>query len=47
MRMTEEQWDAVINVNLKSVFNFTKAVSAINAETEKRFDYQHEALLSA
>jgi len=22
MRMTEEQWDAVINVNLKSVFNF-------------------------
>ncbi len=26
MRMTEEQWDAVINVNMKSVFNFTKAV---------------------
>lgn len=26
MRMTEAQWDAVINVNLKSVFNFTKAV---------------------
>ena len=26
MRMTEEQWDAVITVNLKSVFNFTKAV---------------------
>jgi len=26
MRMTEEQWDLVINVNLKSVFNFTKAV---------------------
>jgi 3-oxoacyl-[acyl-carrier protein] reductase len=26
MRMTEEQWDAVINVNLKSVFNYTKAV---------------------
>jgi 3-oxoacyl-[acyl-carrier protein] reductase len=25
MRMTEQQWDAVINVNLKSVFNFTKA----------------------
>jgi len=25
MRMTEEQWDVVINVNLKSVFNFTKA----------------------
>ena len=26
MRMTEEQWDAVINVNLNYVFNFTKAV---------------------
>jgi len=29
MRMTEEQWDAVINVNLKSVFNFTKVVQTI------------------
>ncbi|HEY4784393.1 MAG TPA: SDR family NAD(P)-dependent oxidoreductase, partial [Bacteroidales bacterium] len=29
MRMTEEQWDMVINVNLKSVFNFTKAVQSI------------------
>lgn len=28
-RMTEEQWDAVIAVNLKSVFNFTKAVQPI------------------
>jgi 3-oxoacyl-[acyl-carrier protein] reductase len=26
MRMSEDQWDAVINVNLKSVFNLTKAV---------------------
>ena len=26
MRMSEEQWDAVITVNLKSVFNLTKAV---------------------
>lgn len=26
MRMSEEQWDAVINTNLKSVFNLTKAV---------------------
>jgi len=26
MRMTEEQWDTVIAVNLKSVFNLTKAV---------------------
>jgi 3-oxoacyl-[acyl-carrier protein] reductase len=26
MRMTEDQWDAVLSVNLKSVFNLTKAV---------------------
>jgi 3-oxoacyl-[acyl-carrier protein] reductase len=26
MRMSEEQWDAVINANLKSVFNLTKAI---------------------
>ncbi|PKQ70950.1 3-oxoacyl-[acyl-carrier-protein] reductase [Raineya orbicola] len=26
LRMTEEQWDKVININLKSVFNLTKAV---------------------
>ena len=26
MRMSEEQWDAVINVNLKSAFNFIHAV---------------------
>ena len=26
MRMTEDQWDAIMNVNLKSVFNLTKAV---------------------
>jgi len=26
MRMKEEEWDAVIGVNLKGVFNFTKAV---------------------
>lgn len=25
MRMTEEQWDLVMNINLKSVFNLTKA----------------------
>ena len=28
-RMTEEQWDAVLTVNLKSVFNFTKAVQPV------------------
>ncbi|MBN2166794.1 MAG: 3-oxoacyl-[acyl-carrier-protein] reductase [Marinilabiliaceae bacterium] len=28
-RMTEDQWDAVITVNLKSVFNFTKAVQPV------------------
>ena len=29
MRMTEEAWDEVINTNLKSVFNITKAVQRI------------------
>jgi 3-oxoacyl-[acyl-carrier protein] reductase len=29
LRMTEQQWDTVINVNLKSVFNFTKTVQRI------------------
>jgi 3-oxoacyl-[acyl-carrier protein] reductase len=29
MRMTEENWDEVINVNLKSVFNTTKVASKI------------------
>lgn len=28
MRMSEEQWDMVLKVNLKSVFNFTKAVQS-------------------
>lgn len=27
MRMSEEQWDTVININLKSVFNVTKAAT--------------------
>lgn len=29
MRMTEDQWDLVINVNLKSAFNVTKAIQRI------------------
>jgi 3-oxoacyl-[acyl-carrier protein] reductase len=29
LRMTEQQWDTVISVNLKSVFNFTKAIQRI------------------
>ena len=29
MRMTEQQWDQVIEVNLKSAFNFTHAVTPI------------------
>ncbi len=29
LRMTEQQWDTVLNVNLKSVFNFTKAIQRI------------------
>ena len=29
MRMSEENWDAVINTNLKSVFNLTKAATRV------------------
>lgn len=29
MRMTEEQWDMVINVNLKSAFNFVHALTPV------------------
>ena len=29
LRMTEEQWDAVINVNLKSAFNLIHAVTPV------------------
>jgi 3-oxoacyl-[acyl-carrier protein] reductase len=35
MRMSEQQWDTVINVNLKSVFNFTKAVQKIMLKAKK------------
>ena len=35
MRMTEQQWDTVINVNLKSVFNFTKAAQRIMLKNKK------------
>lgn len=29
MRMTEEQWDAVLNVNLKSAFNYIHAITPV------------------
>ena len=35
MRMSEAQWDAVINVNLKSAFNFTHAVVPVMARQRK------------
>lgn len=31
-KMTEEQWDKVINVDLKGTFNFTRAVSSVFRE---------------
>ena len=31
MRMSEEQWDAVLNTNLKSAFNYTRACTPIMA----------------
>lgn len=35
MRMTEEQWDEVINTNLKSAFNLTKAVQKTMLKARK------------
>ncbi|TZF86410.1 3-oxoacyl-[acyl-carrier-protein] reductase (plasmid) [Pedobacter sp. BS3] len=35
MRMTEENWDEVLDVNLKSVFNVTKAASKIMMKNRK------------
>ena len=35
MRMNEEQWDDVIRVNLKSVFNYTHAVAPIMIRARK------------
>lgn len=34
-KMTEEDWDAVINVNLKGVFNMTQAIVALMTENGK------------
>ena len=33
MRMSEQQWDSVITVNLKSAFNFTHALTPIMARS--------------
>lgn len=35
MRMTEENWDDVMNVNVKSVFNVTKAASKVMMKNRK------------
>jgi 3-oxoacyl-[acyl-carrier protein] reductase len=35
MRMSEENWDDVININLKSIFNVTKAASKIMMKARK------------
>lgn len=35
MRMTEEQWDVVITINLKSAFNLTKAVQPTMLKQKK------------
>ena len=38
MRMSEQQWDMVLNVNLKSAFNFIHAVTPIMARSCARKD---------
>lgn len=35
MRMSEENWDDVLNINLKSVFNVTKAASKVMMKNRK------------
>ena len=35
MRMTEENWDDVMNINLKSIFNVTKAASKVMMKNRK------------
>lgn len=35
MRMSEENWDGVIDINLKSVFNVTKAASRVMMKSRK------------
>ena len=35
MRMTEENWDDVININLKSIFNVSKAASKVMMKNRK------------
>ena len=35
MRMSEQSWDDVINVNLKSIFNITKAASKVMMKNRK------------
>ena len=40
MRMTEEMWDDVVNINMKSVFNMTKAVQRTMLKTTRRFNHQ-------
>lgn len=43
MRMTEEQWDEVINTNLKSAFNLTKAVQRPRRKSKRDIIYREVA----
>ncbi len=40
-RMSDEQWDAVIATNLRSVFLFTRAASQVMMRKRIRADHQH------
>ena len=41
MRMSEEDWDIVLDTNLKGAFNFIQAVEAADAQAAQRPDHQH------
>ncbi len=42
LRMTPDQWNDVIQVNLNSVFYMTKQVIKSDDESKKRCHYQYE-----
>ena len=42
MRMSVEDWDTVLNTNLKGAFNFAQALDAADDQAAERPDHQHQ-----
>ena len=47
LSMTDEQWDAVMNVNLRAVFLGTRAAAKVMLRRRDRSDHQHGEFLGA